>query len=161
MRRPHVYERTAPRGPRAAHQAPEVGPPAMIMPDVGALQALLVRVKDAAGADPMLDRAILSALYLQGYRIIGAARPTASIEAAVALIKIALPGWDWSCGAGTDGNDGWVAPDDQGPDAHLFGRFEDGFIGDADGGNVPLSLISAMLQGLIAKAEAKASAQLS
>ena len=161
MRRPHVYERTAPRGLRLAHPAPEGSPAAVIVPDVGVLQALLVRVEDSAGADPVLDRAILSALYLQGHRIVGAVRPTSSIDAAVALIKIALPGWDWSCGAGTDGNDGWVAPDDQGPDAHLFGRFEDGFIGDADGGNVPLSLISAMLQGLIAKTEAKASAQLS
>ena len=108
----------------------------MIMPDVGALQTLLVRVKDAAGADPMLDRAILSALYLQGHRIIGAARPTASIDAAVALIKIVLPGWDWSCGAGTDGNDGWLAPDAAGPDSHLADRFSEDFDGGAEGGNV-------------------------
>ena len=91
--------------------------PAIITPDVDVLRALLARVEDASDADPMLDRDILSALHHQGHRISGAARPTGSLDAAMSLIGIALPGWAWSCGSCVVSNEAWVKPDIEGPDA--------------------------------------------
>ena len=77
-----------------------------------------------------------------------------SIDAAVTLIRIALPGWCWSCGTCVVSNDASLKPDGEGPDAHACDRFDEGFFGDAKGGTVPLSLVHAMSLGLIAKAEA-------
>ncbi len=82
--------------------------------------------------------------------------PTSSLDAAVALVERVLPGWAWSCGTCVVSNDGWVKPDVDGPDKHLCDVFDDGFFGDAKGGSVPLSLLVAMLHGLIAKATVEA-----
>ena len=91
---------------------------------------------------------------------------TGSIDCAVELISVLLPDWWWSCGYCQLTNDATVRPRATvGPDfrasqaAHdlvnKYKHFDEGFDGDRRDGNVPLALLSAMLQGLIAKAEAE------
>lgn len=137
------------------------------------LRSLLERVQKAQGPDPFLDKELIvgfdlrdDAMWVQwsdGTHWV--ARPvTGSIDAATQLISKLLPDWWWSCGYCQLTNDATVhpratvAPDFRASQAahdlvDKYKRFDEGFDGDRRGGNVPLALLSAMLQGLIAKAE--------
>jgi hypothetical protein len=148
-------------------------------PDIDALRALLARVEGAKGADRILGIDLLATLCpddyargnspgdddpvfllacmgASGFHVIDDIDPTSSLDATAALVERALPGWAWSCGTCVVSDDGWVKPDVEGPDADLCDLFDDGFFGDAKGGNVPLSLLDAMIQGLIARATVRA-----
>lgn len=90
---------------------------------------------------------------------------TASVDQAIGLLEELLPGWWWSCGFCQLSNDGsvYVGPiGAAGPDFRANAemaalvddrKFDQGFHGDRRGGNVPLAILSAMLQGLIALQE--------
>lgn len=70
------------------------------MPD--SLSDLLARVEEAEGPDRELDKDILCALLTPMGAMEFACsgplnhKPTASLDAALALVERALPGWDWA-----------------------------------------------------------------
>ncbi|TXN80619.1 hypothetical protein [Methylobacterium sp. WL8] len=125
--------------------------------DVEVLRGLLARVKAATGPDPILDRYLCHALGVAPWagtpaEHLGMCMPgskmakatpalTASIDAAVALVGRALPGWHWhAC------SDGYR--EKLGGGACVFHGKDDFASGDA--ATTPLAICAALLTALIA-----------
>ncbi len=102
---------------------------------------LLARVRAATGHDVDLDAAIDAELPLDGA---DAPAYTASVDACLALIGHALPGWHWHVGYGAKG----VMPYARVSDRTNTHRAE------ATAATVPLALLDALLQAKLAEGEA-------
>lgn len=88
---------------------------------------------------------------------------TASLDAVVRLVTTLLPGWGWKVGTCHVSDDAWVCPDFNDPEhgARLRDRYfpidyngpyDAGFdIDRRPPGNLPLALLEALLQALIAE----------
>ncbi len=100
---------------------------------MGALEDAL---KAATGADPALDRELATQL---------GAPPsdyTASVDAALKLIHLTLPGWGWHVGWHADGVTPYASLHDQARTVHV----------EAAAPSVPLALLRAMAEALARKA---------
>lgn len=95
-------------------------------------EALLAATGAAFGSDPELDRRLA--------RELGAppAAYTASIDAALDLIRHALPGWGWHLGWHADGIRPYASLHDRARTAHA----------QAAGPTVPVALLRAMAEAL-------------
>ncbi len=102
---------------------------------------LLARVRAATGHDVDLDTAIDAELPLDGG---DAPAYTASVDACLALIGQALPGWHWHVGYGAKG----VMPYARVSDRTNTHRAQ------ATAPTVPLALLDALLQAKLAEGEA-------
>ncbi len=103
------------------------------------LKTLLPQVKAATGRDHDIDLAIA---HIVGHVTHDDEAPayTASVDACIALIEHALPGWHWHVGYGPDG----VFPYASVRKGHI--QFE------AESTTVPLALLTALLEACVAQA---------
>lgn len=122
------------------------------MADLAALKALRDRVRKATGPDRELDDAIWCALCWESHwrkisRDSKQSRFTSSIDAALALVEIMLPGWSWGFFNHFRKDDQFTAMLCNEPSINLITAF------DGDGVTVPLALLAALLSVLIAQQE--------
>jgi hypothetical protein len=127
------------------------------------LSDLIARVEKAEGPDRELDRDLADAFGLSQGKLEHPERYSSSIDAAVSLAELVLPGWGWRVATCSVSDDAWLFPDFNCPIHGNRLRAELGeaidWIGLTDidrrpSGQPALAIVAAILRTLQAQREA-------